>query len=149
LHPWADERSVQKRNDVLTFTGEPLVVPLDLAGPVHARLAVGSTCSSMHLHVKLCDVFPDGSTRMLLRGESFVREKEYGRPVRFSLSHTAYRMLPGHRLRLSIASSDHPLYLWHPGTDQNPWLATKGQVNRQTLSAGGSSPSCIRLTIVL
>ncbi len=58
LREWADERPAQQRADVLTFTSEPLAEPLDLAGPVSAQLTLESTCSSMHVYVKLCDVFP-------------------------------------------------------------------------------------------
>ena len=64
------------RGDVLTFTGEPLNEPLDLAGPISACLTLDSTCSSMHVYAKLSDVFPDGSARMLVRGESLLREKD-------------------------------------------------------------------------
>jgi uncharacterized protein len=148
LRDWADESPTQRRADVLTFSSQPVVEPLDLAGPVEARLSLGSTCSSMHVFVKLCDVFPDGTARMLVRGELLVREKDYGRPVTIRLSHTAHRLLPGHHLRLSVASSDHPLYLWHPGTEEDPWLATKGVANRQTLTTGGATPSHIRLRTV-
>jgi uncharacterized protein len=153
LNPFAfllyypDEREVQGRDDVLTFTTESVTGPLDLAGPVTAKLAVGSSCSSMHLMVKLCDVDPDGAAHMLLRGEKLVREPEYGGLVEVSLSHTGHRLLPGHRLRLAIASSDFPLYLPHPGTGEDPWFATRGERNQQTLATGGSSPSYLSLTV--
>ncbi len=148
LREWADERPAQQRADVLTFTSEPLAEPLDLAGPVSAQLTLESTCSSMHVYVKLCDVFPDGAARMLVRGEVLLQEKDYRRPVEIGMSHTGYRLLPGHCLRLSVASSDFPLYVWHPGTEENPWLATRSVSNRQTLVTGGLLPSCIRLGVV-
>jgi putative CocE/NonD family hydrolase len=148
LREWSDERVVQGRGDVLTFSGEPAAEPLDLAGPVSAWLTLGSSCSSMHVHAKLCDVYPDGSAHMLVRGELLVREADYGRPVEVRMSHTAHRLLPGHSLRLSIASSDFPLYLWHPGTDEDPWLATEGRANEQRLTTGGGAPSYLRVTQV-
>ena len=148
LLSWPDEREVQGRDDVLIFTSSPLDEPLDLAGSVTARLAVGSSAASMHVYVKLCDVYPDGSARMLLRGERLVRDPDTCVPVEISLSHTGHRVLPGHRLRLAIASSDFPLYLPHPGTDENPWYATKGERNQQTLATGGSTPSCLSLTVL-
>ena len=100
----------------------------------------------MHVHAKLCDVFPDGSAHMLVRGGLLVRETDYGRPVEVRMSHTAHRLRPGHSLRLSIACSDYPLYLWHPGTDEDPWLAVVGSVNEQRLTTGGSAPSYLRVT---
>ena len=146
LREWSDERMVQGRSDVLTFSGQPAAEPLDLAGPVGAVLTLGSSCSSMHVHAKLSDVYPDGSARMLVRGELLVTETDYGRPVEVKMSHTAHRLLSGHALRLSIACSDYPLYLWHPGTDEDPWLATEGRANEQRLTTGGSSPSYLRVT---
>ena len=148
LRTWADERPVQERADVLTFSGEVLERPLDLAGPVSVCLTLSSTCSSAHVYVKLCDVFPDGAARMLVRGETLVWRKQYGSPIEIRMSHMAHRLLPGHRLRLSVTSSDFPLYLWHPGTDENPWLATHGSANRQSLSAGGAAPSYVRLKVL-
>jgi len=145
---WPDEAAVQCRDDVVTFTSEPLDHPLDLAGPVMAHLAVGSSCSSMHVMVKLCDVYPDGSARMLLRGERLVREPDPSVAVEISLSHTGHRLLPGHCLRLAVASSDFPLYLPHPGSDENPWYAMKGERSRQTIVTGGVSPSHVVLTVL-
>ena len=84
----------------------------------------------------------------MLRGETLVRDPDPSVPVEIPLSHTGHRLLPGHRLRLAIASSDFPLYLPHPGTDENPWYATKGERNQQTLATGGSTPSCLSLTVL-
>ena len=75
-------------------------------------------------------------------------EPDFGRPVEVTMSHTGYRLLPGHCLRLHVASSDFPLYLWHPGTDEDPWLATTGTANQQTLATGGSAPSYLSLTVL-
>ena len=139
---------MQGRGDVLTFSGEPAAEPLDLAGPVSAWLTLGSSGPSMHVHAKLCDVYPDGSAHLVVRGELLVKEADYGRPVEVKMSHTAHRLLPGHSPRLSIACSDYPLYLWHPGTDENPWLATEGRANQQRLTTGGGSPSYLGLTVL-
>jgi len=120
---------------------------LDLTGPVTAHLASGSSFASMHVIVKLCDVDPDGAAHMLLRGERLVRDPDPGRLVDIPLSHTGHRLLPGHSLRVSVASSDFPLCLPHPGTAENPWLATEGRRNEQTLATGGSTASYLSLTV--
>jgi len=148
LKEWPDEREVEARSDVLTFTGEPLAEPLDLAGPITAWLAVGSTASSMHLLVKLLDVFPDGSARALARGQARAAGPYAERLVRVELSHTGYRVQPGHSLRLHVASSDFPLYLPHPGTDEDPWRATTCSANQQTLVTGGQHASHLVLTVL-
>jgi putative CocE/NonD family hydrolase len=148
LREFPDERDVQKRADVVTFTSEPMRRPLDLAGPLSATLSLQTTGPSMHIHVKLCDVAPDGSARMLTRGQALARGPDPGRPVTVGMGHTGYRLRPGHRLRLQLAASDFPLYLWHPGTDENPWTATKGQASEQAVHTGGTTASFVSLAVL-
>ncbi len=148
LREFPDEREVQKRSDVLTFTSEPLNRSVDLAGPVSATLFLQTTGPSMHIYVKLCDVGPDGSAYMLTRGQTMARGPDPGHPVIVGLGHTGYQLRQGHRLRLQLASSDFPLYLWHPGTGENPWTATKGQANEQTIHTGASTASCLSLSVL-
>jgi uncharacterized protein len=147
LYEWPDERDVEGRSDVATFTTEAITEATDLAGPVNARLHLMTDGPSMHVFVKLVDVFPDGRAVMLLRGQT-----EMAGPgpqvVDVYLGHTGYRLEPGHRLRLHVASSDFPLYVAHPGTDENPWFATATRPNRQLLLAGGAQPSHVVLAIL-
>jgi predicted acyl esterase len=63
------------------------------------------------------------------------------------LAHLGYRVPAGHRLRLQLASSDFPLYLPHPGDDQDPWRAVKGRSSEQTLEVGAGRESYLSLTI--
>jgi predicted acyl esterase len=148
LHEFPHEQAVESRPDVLTFTAEPRSRPLDLAGPVRLRVHAGSSATSMHLHAKVADVAPDGSARMLVRGQAQVQDPDPGAAVEISLGHTGYRLQPRHRLRVHLACSDYPLYLWHPGTGENPWHAIRGKRNGQTLVTGGSAPSHLTITVV-
>jgi predicted acyl esterase len=148
LHEFPDERAVEERPDVLTFTGPPRTEPLDLAGPVRALLRVGSSGPSMDVHVKLVDVAADGRALMLLRGQATVATPGADPvPVTVDLGHTGYRLEPGHRLRMHVAASDFPLYVPHPGTDADPWFATETAPNRQTLVCGGPEPSSVSITV--
>jgi uncharacterized protein len=148
LREFPDEQAVEGRPDVLTFTAEPRSHPLDLAGPVRLRVHAGSSSMSMHLHAKLADVSPDGTARMLLRGQAHVQDPDPGQAVEISLGHTGYRLQPGHRLRVHLACSDYPLYIWHPGTGENPWHAIQGERNEQTLVTGRSGPSHLSITVL-
>src|SRR5262249_58545112 len=136
-----DHQPVPPRPDVLTFTSHARQRPLDLAGPARLRVHADSSATSMHLHARLADVAPDGSARMLIRGQAHVQDPDPGETVEISLGHTGYRLRPGHRLRVHLACSDYPLYIWHPGTGENPWHAIEGKRNEQTLMTGGSAPS--------
>ncbi len=147
LHEWPDERSVQERGDVVTFTTEPLVGGLELAGPVEARVVLGSTAAPAHLHAKLCDVTPDGSARMIVRGDVYIADARTARPVSLYMSHTAYRVAPGHRLRLHLASSDFPLFLPLLG-DGDPWQCVTGTAVGRTIAAGGGHPSFVSVHVL-
>jgi predicted acyl esterase len=147
LRELPDERSVEDRSDVLTFTSDVLDRSLDLVGPISVRVGVGSSAPSTALFAKLVDVSPDGRALMLTRGQLMVRSPDPSHPVRIDLSHTGYRVLPGHRIRLQLASSDFPLYLPYPGTDDDPWQVVTGRPSEQTLPVGGGSEAYLSLTV--
>jgi predicted acyl esterase len=142
-----DDRELERRPDVLTFTSDPVDAPLDLSGPAAADLTVGSSGPSMHVMTKLLVVAPDGSTRRLLQGAALVRDPSDDRRVVVDLGSTGFRVLPGHRLRLELSSSDFPHHVLHPGTDDDPWTATTYRVNEQRLLVGGGRGSQLRLTV--
>jgi predicted acyl esterase len=147
LYEYPDERAIESRPDVLTFTTRGWDEPVTLAGRVVAHLELASDAPSMFLHVKLVDVHPDGRAHTLLFGQ-IVHEPRPGAMAEVYLGHTGYRVEPGHRLRLHVSSSDFPVYLPHPGTDENPWYATTTRTNRHTLVTGGPTPSQLSLTVL-
>ncbi|MFJ9712534.1 CocE/NonD family hydrolase [Streptomyces sp. NPDC101234] len=147
LRHHVDESPLHDRADVLVFTTDPATEPLDLAGPVRATLAVGTDGPGAHVFLKLLDVSPDGAAHVLVRGQRLIPGGAPA-PVTFDLTHTGYRLRPGHALRLHIASSDFPTYVPHPGTEENPWLAADGRTTTQTLVTGGEHASHLSLTVV-
>ena len=148
LYEYPDEREVESRADVLTFTTPAYEEAVTLAGRVVAHLEVSTTGPSMFLHVKLVDVHEDGRAHALLFGQQVAAEPRRRGTTEVYLGHTGYRVLPGHRLRLHVASSDFPVFLPHPGTAENPWDAIVTQTNRQVLATGGATPSHVSLTVV-
>jgi predicted acyl esterase len=147
LRECPDEAAVAGRPDVLTFTTDTFDQPLDLVGPVSVQVCIASTAPSTAVFAKLVDVAPDGSALMLTRGQTMVRSPEPSRSVSIDLAHIGYRLLPGHRLRLQLASSDFPLYLPDPGTGEDPWRAVTGRPSEQTLRAGGDVETYVVLTV--
>ena len=140
-----DERLTQVRDDVLTFTSDAVREPLDLAGPVTADLAVWAPRAGGHVMAKLCDVYPTGEARRIVDGAH--RLDGDAEVVAVDLGHTGYRLRPGHRLRLEIASSAFPRYIWHPGTTANPWdaIQTRGlDMALRTGPAGSSLTVTVR-----
>jgi predicted acyl esterase len=107
---------------------------------------VSSDAPSMFRHVKLVDVHEDGRAHALLFGQAIVTDP--GALSAVYLGHTGYRVPPGHRLRLQVATSDFPVFLPHPGSEENPWDATATRTNRQTLATGGETASYVSLTVL-
>jgi uncharacterized protein len=128
-----DDRAVSARPDVLCYTSERLAEALDVVGPVKAVLYAESSARDCDWHVRLVDVHPDGAARFLCHGvlrarfrESYERAVflEPGRIERYEIDMTAtgVRFLPGHRIRVEIASSWFSRFERNPQTDAANWM---------------------------
>jgi putative CocE/NonD family hydrolase len=109
----------------LIFTTEPLKEPLDLIGLPEAVLHLSSTAPVAHVVARLTDAAPDGTSALVSTGilnlthrdshsdpKPLVPGEVYEARVPFKA--IAYRFLPGHRLRLSIASAYWPVLFPSP-----------------------------------
>ena len=126
-----DQRPVERRDDVLVYTGEPLAGPLIVAGPVEVKLWAASSAVNTDFSAKLVDLHPTGRainiTSGILRapfrdGFDTWHELEPGTPYEFTITlrPTANVFLAGHRIRVEISSSDFPRFdrnLNTPGAD--------------------------------
>ncbi|WP_083950160.1 CocE/NonD family hydrolase [Herbidospora yilanensis] len=92
-----DNRKLEERPDVLTFTGTPLTDDLEVIGQVTADVWVRANRPSVDVFVRLCDdlvhVTTDGATRATVH-----------------LSPTAYRFKKGHRLRVQVSAGAFPRF---------------------------------------
>jgi len=132
-----DERAWAQRDDVLVFDGEPVgPEPLDLVGAVALDAVAGSDGPAFDLFARLLDVSPDGAAHLIARGQLHVPRADGEHALRLDLGQVGYRLRPGHRLRLHVASSDFPEYMPQPGTGEEPWSAVAVRRNEQTLRAG-------------
>ena len=148
LHDYPDERELVGRADVLSFSTTAREAPLDIAGPVNLFVALSSSAPTTHLFAKVYDVDPDGSCHMIVRGQAELLDTTGERLLRIELGHTGYRLGPGHRLRLSLSSSDYPEFVPHPGTSDNPWLAVTTKPSTQTLRRTAEIVPYLELTVL-
>lgn len=120
-----DQRPVESRPDVLTYTSEPLQAPLEVIGPLQVNLWAASSAEDTDFVARLCDVAPDGTSRLLAEGILRARYREgFERPLplipgqpalfRIDLAATANLFLAGHRIRVDICSSSFPRFSAHP-----------------------------------
>jgi uncharacterized protein len=92
---------------------------LEIAGHPRVRLRLVSSQPVATVAVRLCDVFPDGTSALVTRGtlnltrragfdraEQLVPGQEYD--IEVELEATAWRWRPGQRLRISVSGSDWP-----------------------------------------
>jgi hypothetical protein len=114
-----DNTELESRADVLTFTGPTLTKPLDVFGTPVVELDVTSDNQYADLFARLCDVDEQG--RSFNVTDQIVRLPVDGIPgearhVRIPLVDTAYRFLPGHRVRLQVSGGAHPRFARNLGT---------------------------------
>jgi putative CocE/NonD family hydrolase len=131
-----DQRFVDGRPDVLTWTSAPLAEELTIAGEVVAKLFASTTGSDADWVVKLIDVYPDSvAENARLRGYQLIVNADIMRgrywksfakatpipprtvtPFTVALHDQLYRFKKGHRLMVQVQSTWFPLY------DRNPQL---------------------------
>jgi len=122
-----DQRKVEERPDVLTYTSAPLDHALEATGPLRVRLFAATTAVDTDFVAKLMDVDGEGVSRILAEGVLRARYREgfeRPRPVEpgavheyeIDLAATSYVFAPGHRVRVAVTSSSFPRFDRNPNT---------------------------------
>jgi hypothetical protein len=118
---FADQRSVEVRNDVLVYSSEPLDEPLEIHGAVTLVLWAGSSAVDTDFTGKLVDVHPDGTALNVVDGIVRARHRQPNGPetllepdsvnlFEIELGSISWEFGAGHRLRLEVSSSNFPRY---------------------------------------
>lgn len=107
-----DQQDVEKRDDVLVYTSEPLKAPLEVIGRIRVHLVADSTARTTDWIARLCDVDTDGVSRNVTDGILRTDPGSVGggppQEHAVDLWSSAHVFLRGHRIRLQIASSCFP-----------------------------------------
>ncbi|MFI9103648.1 CocE/NonD family hydrolase [Streptomyces fildesensis] len=131
-----DNSTLEIRDDVLTFTGPPLTEPLDILGPVSARLSISTDTGHADVFTRLCDVDAQGRSVNVCDGLGRLRtDGQESSQITVPMSHTAHRFAVGHRIRWQISGGAHPRYARNPGTGESPVDATTFKPVHITLHA--------------
>ena len=131
-----DQRFVDDRPDVRTWTSAPLTEDLTIAGDVTARLHASTTGTDADWVVKLIDVYPDsvaenpemGGYELIVNAD--IMRGRYWKgfdkatplpagavtPFTVDLHQQLYRFRKGHRLMVQVQSTWFPLYDRNPQT---------------------------------
>jgi putative CocE/NonD family hydrolase len=154
-----DQRFVQGRPDVLSWTSDPLANDITIAGDVIAHLVASTTGQDADWVVKLIDVFPELMVaHEILRGryrKSFSAPDPLApnTPLDFTvdLHQQSYTFKRGHRMMVQVQSTWFPLY------DRNPqtWVANIFQAKAADFKAqthtiwhSAERPSYVSVSVV-
>jgi uncharacterized protein len=152
--PVRDNRELEARADVVTFTGAPLGATLEAIGPVHVELWARASAPHFDLFARVCDVDPRGRSRNVcdalasVAPDRFPHSEEDGAwRVRFELWPIAHRFAAGHHIRLQVSSGAHPRYVRNPGTGEDPLTATTLRAVEVEILYGPGHPSSVVLPV--
>ncbi|NPE08594.1 MAG: CocE/NonD family hydrolase [Asgard group archaeon] len=149
-----DQTSLESREDVIIFSSDTIIEPLEITGEMKAHLWVSSNCSDTDFTVKITDLYPDG--RSMLIQDGIVRAKyrsnntspELLTPgeiveVEINLWSTSYIFNEGHKIRIAISSSNYPRFNANPNNGAPIFTNNQTYIANNTIYHNSSHPSHI------
>jgi uncharacterized protein len=144
-----DNRALEERPDVLTYTSSPMTGPLEITGSVTAELFVGSSRPHTDFFARLCDVDPAGKSVNITDGIlRLTSATEAPQRISVGLWPTAHQFQSGHRIRLQVSSGAHPRYARNLGSDEPVATATTLHTAQQAVYHDETHPSAVLLPVV-
>lgn len=161
VFPWGpmDQRSIEKRADVLVYSTRPLQQDLEVVGPVTVHLWVSTSARDTDFTAKLVDVFPDGTARNLTDGILRLRYRDSLSRAELATPNQVYEIaidagvtgnvfLKGHRVRVEISSSNFPRFDRNPNTGGPIAKETRLLKASQTIYHDARHPSRLELMVI-
>ena len=116
-----DARAFEEQSEVRSWTTDVLQNPVEWTGEVTAEVFVSSTARDTDFILRVCDVYPDGRSILLMDYPQRARyrdgfERQHlltpGKPAKLSwhVGFTSLIFNKGHRIRVTIASTGVPFY---------------------------------------
>lgn len=132
-----DYSAIERRDDILVYTSEPLEEDTAIVGPIRAKLFVSSDCKDTDFMVKLLDVHPNGKSIRMIDGMTRMRfrtgmtEQVLMTPgevyeIDVDVWNTSNVFKKGHQIRVEISSSAFPKYDRNLNTGEH--LATSSEM---------------------
>ena len=154
-----DYSGVELRGDVLVYSSEPLTEPLTVIGPVQLFLHATTSARDTDWTAKLLDVHPSGFAQRLT--DSMVRARfregmdrevvtEPGTSYEYEIDlwNLGHTFLPGHRIRVEVASSAFPKYDRNLNTGEPLATSTRSEIAHQTVHHDSARPSRLLLPVL-
>ena len=156
-----DQREIEARADVLSFTSGRLTTDVEVTGPVTVTLHAATSAVDTDFTAKLVDVWPDGRALGVTDGivrASYRDGTGRAAPIAageiyeytIDLVATSQLFAAGHRIRVDISSSNFPCYDRNPGNGAPAAAATADDfvIAEQTVFHDAGHPSFITLPVI-
>lgn len=145
-----DNRRLEQRPDVLTYTTLPLSYDIEVIGYVRLVLYASSSLAYTDFFGRVCDVYPDGRSINICDGlyrvdprHVFIEKARVWR-LEVDLWATAHRFQVGHCIRLQVSSGAHPRWCRNLGSPSQTDL----HIANQTIYHNKAYPSALILPVV-
>lgn len=157
-----DQRPIEQRDDVTVYSTKPLDRQIEATGDIRAEIWIMTDAPDTDIVVRLTDVYPDGRSMLIADGilrarfhdsPDFTSEEllEPGTPylLDIDLGTASVIFNAGHRIRISITSSNVPRFAPNPNTGEM-FLeeGETGQIATTTILRGPDFPSAIILPVM-
>ena len=142
-----DNRSHERRADVLTYTTCVLEEAAEVIGEVSAEVWFRSSLPHADVFVRLCDVDERGRSWNVCDGLTSVTGAEQASRVRVDLWPTAYLFERAHRIRVQVSSGAFPRYDRNLGTGEPRGTAVTMRAGDQQVLHDPEHPSAIILPL--
>ncbi len=151
-----DQSEIEKRSDIVIFNTEPLEKDLEITGRVIAQLYFATDAEDTDVSVRLSDVYPDGKSYLILDNthrlghlrDHFKANQPI--PVNVDLHTTSIVFAKGHKIRLSVSSSNYPRFEKNLNVRMNADGEPLGEPRpaKNSLFVGGKYPSQLLLPVI-
>ncbi|MEC7840267.1 MAG: CocE/NonD family hydrolase [Chlamydiota bacterium] len=155
-----DQRKIEERDDVLVFTSQAVEEDVEITGHILGKLYFSSDSSDTDVVMRFSDVYPDGKsiliadsifrTGLLYHGHHEAIEHDSKVPVEVNLDFwsTSIVIAKGHKLRVTVSSSNYPRFERSSNHGGVTKLSIKPITAHNKLHVGSKYPSRIILPVV-
>jgi hypothetical protein len=154
-----DYRPIERRDDVLVYTTEPVTDDTKVCGPIKVQLYAASSAKDTDFMAKLIDVWPEGYAERLSDGmvrgrfrngleKQELMEPGKAYPFMIDAWNTCQMFKKGHRIRLEVSSSAFPKYDRNLNTGADLGKTSEMETAQQTIYHDREHPSHVVLPIV-
>ncbi|MBK3574955.1 CocE/NonD family hydrolase [Streptomyces sp. MBT65] len=142
-----DNKALEARPDVLTYTTAVLDQDVEVIGEVAAEIWFRSSLPSADVFVRLCDVDERGRSFNICDGLTALVDADRAHSATVGMWPTAHRFKRGHRIRVQVSSGAFPRYNRNPGTGEPRATAHTLRSADQQVFHDPQHPSAILLPV--